>query len=62
VAALMLEMFEWIAKFEGDVPGATARDCGNYTFMDLDGARLAAQRYVDNTLRNISDNHLTYPE
>jgi S-ribosylhomocysteine lyase len=62
VAALMLEMFEWIAKFEGDVPGATARDCGNYTFMDIDGARQAAQRYVDNTLRNISDNHLTYPE
>jgi S-ribosylhomocysteine lyase len=62
VAALMLEMFEWIAAFEGEIPGATARDCGNYTFMDLEGARRAARRYVDNTLRNISDAHLTYPE
>jgi S-ribosylhomocysteine lyase len=62
VAALMLEMFEWIAAYQGDVPGATARDCGNYTFMDLDGARKAARRYADLTLRNISDNHLTYPQ
>jgi S-ribosylhomocysteine lyase len=62
VAALMLEMFEWIAAFEGEIPGATARDCGNYTFMDMEGARRAARRYVDNTLRNISDAHLTYPE
>jgi S-ribosylhomocysteine lyase len=62
VAGLMLEMFEWIAAFEGEIPGATARDCGNYTFMDLEGARRAARRYVDNTLRNISDAHLTYPE
>jgi S-ribosylhomocysteine lyase len=62
VATLMLEMFEWIAAFEGEIPGATARDCGNYTFMDLEGARRAARRYVDNTLRNISDAHLTYPE
>jgi S-ribosylhomocysteine lyase len=62
VAALMLEMFEWIATFTGDVPGATARDCGNYTFMDLDGARRAAAHYVVHTLRNITPNHLTYPE
>lgn len=62
VAALMLEMFEWIAEFTGEIPGATARDCGNYTFMDLSAARAAARRYVDHTLRNITDNHLTYPQ
>jgi S-ribosylhomocysteine lyase len=62
VAALMLEMFEWIANFEGNVPGATARDCGNYTFMDPEGARRAARRYVDRTLRHISDANLSYPE
>jgi S-ribosylhomocysteine lyase len=62
VAALMLEMFAWIADFEGEIPGATARDCGNYTFMDLALAREAARRYVDNTLRDITDNHLTYPQ
>lgn len=62
IARLMLEMFEWIADFEGEIPGATARDCGNYTFNDLRGARLAARRYADNTLRNITDTHLHYPE
>jgi S-ribosylhomocysteine lyase len=58
----MLEMFAWIADFEGEIPGATARDCGNYTFMDMTLAREAARRYVDNTLRDITDNHLTYPQ
>jgi S-ribosylhomocysteine lyase len=61
VAALMLEMFQWIATYEGEIPGATARDCGNYTFMDLADARKAAQHYVDSTLQNITDNHLSYP-
>lgn len=61
VAALMLEMFEWIASFEGEIPGATARDCGNYTFNDLDEARRMARRYVDGTLKNIGPDRLAYP-
>lgn len=62
IAALMLEMFEWIADFDGDIPGATARDCGNYTFNDPDEARRVARRYVDTTLRDIRPEHLTYPD
>lgn len=60
-AALMLQMFEWIADYDGEIPGATARDCGNYTFNDLAGARTVARRFVERTLRNITDDHLTYP-
>lgn len=42
----MREMFKWIATFDGPIPGATARDCGNYTFNDLTAARNAAARYA----------------
>ena len=30
IVPLMIEMWEFIRDFEGDVPGASARDCGNY--------------------------------
>ena len=62
VAPVMLEMMEFIAGFDGEIPGATARDCGNYTFNDLEGARRAAKRYIDSTLKDITPGHLTYPE
>ena len=62
IAPAMLEMFEFIAGFDGDIPGATARDCGNYTFNDLEGARRAARRFADNTLRGIDRAHMVYPD
>ena len=62
VAALMLEMFHWIAAYEGEIPGATPRDCGNWSFTDLDGAKAAAARYAENVLENIDDAHLQYAD
>lgn len=43
---LLGETFRFIAGFEGEIPGATPRDCGNYSFMDLEGAREAARRFL----------------
>ncbi len=62
VIALLRRAMEFVASFSGDIPGATARDCGNYTFMDLDGARQAARRYIDTTLDHIKPENITYPE
>lgn len=61
VVELMRETFRFIADYEGDVPGATARDCGNYTFMDLPAAKVAARRYLDTTLEHITPDRLNYP-
>lgn len=58
----LAEMFDFIAVFEGEIPGATARDCGNYTYNDLDAARKAAQRYCDNVLRVITSDRMVYPD
>lgn len=61
IASLMAEMFAWIAVFEGEIPGATARDCGNYTYNDLPEARRVAARFAE-LLRNITPDRLTYPD
>lgn len=62
ILPLMRETFSFIADFEGEIPGATPRDCGNYSFMDLDEARRQARRYLDEVLANPKAENLNYPE
>ena len=61
IAGLMKDMFAWIAGFEGQIPGATPRDCGNYTFNDLDDARLIAKRFHDEVLTRLDASNTIYP-
>ncbi|MDE6528846.1 MAG: S-ribosylhomocysteine lyase [Muribaculaceae bacterium] len=61
ILPLLRDMMAFVAGFEGEVPGATPRDCGNYSFMDLDGARREAARYLDEVLRNPAEENLNYP-
>ena len=61
ILPLMRETMRWIADFEGEVPGATPRDCGNYSFMDLEGARSAARTYLAEVLDVITPANLSYP-
>lgn len=61
ILPLIRETMRFVAAFEGEVPGATPRDCGNYSFMDLDQARKDARRYLD-VLDNATDVNLNYPE
>lgn len=58
ILPLMRETMKFVSEFEGDVPGATPRDCGNYSFMDLLAAREAARRY----LTELQNPVLVYPE
>ncbi|MCD8388301.1 MAG: S-ribosylhomocysteine lyase [Bacteroidales bacterium] len=62
IIELVKETFSFIANFEGDVPGATPRDCGNYSYMDLPGAKTAAKKYLEETLIPIEPSRLVYPE
>lgn len=61
IVDLLRETFGFIAGFEGDIPGATARDCGNYTYMDLDAAKAEAGRFLTEVLDNITEANLEYP-
>lgn len=60
ILPLLTRMFEFIATFEGEIPGATAADCGNYTFNDLAEARRVASRYLNRLAA--PDLHLSYDE
>lgn len=62
VLPLMRETFAFIADFEGDIPGATARDCGNYTYNNLHEARRVARRFLNDILEKPSRENLNYPD
>lgn len=61
IVPLMVSMYEFIRDFKDEVPGASAKDCGNYLDMNLGMANYLAKRYLDNTLYVIDEAHLTYP-
>ncbi len=62
IVDLMVEMYEFIRDFEDEVPGASAKDCGNYLDMNLGMANYLAKRYLDNVLYHITEDRLVYPE
>ena len=61
VLPLVLSCFKFIRDFEGDVPGASAKDCGNYLDMNLPMAKYWGAKYAA-VLKNITPDRLTYPE
>lgn len=61
VVSLLTEMYEFVREFEGEIPGACAKDCGNYLDMNLPMAKWLATKFLEGTLYNISENHLVYP-
>ena len=61
VLPLVTACFRFVANFEGEVPGASAKDCGNYLDMNLPMARYWAQRYTQ-LLETIDDSRMQYPQ
>ena len=59
ILPLLKETFEFIAEFDGEVPGATPKDCGNYLLMNLPEARMAARDYL--AILNDSELQTEYP-
>ena len=62
ILPLITGMYEFIRDFRGEVPGAAAKDCGNYLDMNLPMANWLAKRYLDNVLYGIGEDRLVYPE
>ena len=61
VLALVRDCFRFVASFRDAVPGASAKDCGNYLDMNLPVANYWGRRYAE-LLDNISEDRLVYPE
>ena len=62
VLPLMDGMFRFIAAFEGEIPGASAKDCGNYLDMNLPMARYHAEKYIREVLDHPAQDRLIYPD
>ncbi len=61
IVKLMIDTFEFVANYDGVVPGTEPQDCGNYLLHDLPMARYEAKQYL-NVLKNIKPENLNYPE
>ena len=61
VLPLVRDCFRFIADFRGEIPGASAKDCGNYLDMNLPMANYWGKKYAD-LLDNITEDRLVYPE
>lgn len=61
IVELMKETMHFVAGFDGSIPGASPVECGNFSFMDLEGAREAANKYLCEILERIEPENLSYP-
>lgn len=61
ILPLMIETFSFVASYEGEIPGASARDCGNYLLHDLPMARYEADKYLREVLLMAGEENLNYP-
>lgn len=62
VVELVRDTFRFIAEYEGEIPGAAPKDCGNYLDQNLPMARFLARKYLKEALENPTEKNLIYPE
>lgn len=62
IVDLMRRTFMFVADFDGDIPGAAPKDCGNWLLHDLPMARWEARKFVNEVLNVVKPENLNYPE
>lgn len=62
IVDLIKEMLEFITSFEGEIPGYSARDCGNYLDNNLPMAKYYARKYMEEAVSNPAKERLVYPK
>ena len=62
IIELLKEMFKFIVSFQGEIPGASARDCGNFLDMNLPMAKYVADKFLKDVLQIINDKNMNYPD
>ena len=62
IVDIIKETYKFMSEFEGDIPGATAIECGNFLDQNLPMARYEARRYLEETLNNLKEENLKYPK
>ncbi len=62
IVELVRELFVFMRDFTEEVPGAAARDCGNYLDMNLPMANYLAKKFYEEVLCSLTEERLNYPE
>ena len=62
IVDLIKELYKFMAEFKGNIPGATAIECGNYLDQNLPMANYEAKKYLEETLENLGEENLNYPK
>ncbi len=62
VVGIIKEMFEFIMNYEGEIPGADPRSCGNYLDMNMPMAKYEAAKFYKEVICNLKEENLNYPE
>lgn len=55
------DMFEFIRKYTGKIPGADPTCCGNYTDMNLFQAKQEAEKFMNEVLNCATKSNFYYP-
>ena len=61
IVDIITKMYEFMADFEGDVPGADEFSCGNYLDQNLNMAKYESKKFLKEVLYNLTDDNLNYP-
>lgn len=61
IVELMKRTFRFVADFDGKIPGAAPKDCGNWLLHDLPMARWESRKYLEETLEHLTEERLNYP-
>lgn len=62
ILPFVTRMYQFMKDFDGEVPGACAKDCGNYLDMNLNMAKYVCEKYYNEVLKKICDDRLIYPD
>ncbi|MDR2509837.1 MAG: S-ribosylhomocysteine lyase [Spirochaetaceae bacterium] len=60
ISSLVIQLMDWVVAFEGEIPGASPAECGNYSEQNLNMAKWEASRYGA-LLKNAGEENFNYP-
>ena len=61
VVPLVQEFLRWTLAFKGEVPGASAKECGNWRDHNLEMAQWEARKFLDEVAASPRQENLNYP-
>ena len=61
IVAILKEMFQFMAEYKGEIPGADAKSCGNYLDQNLPMAKYEAKKFYEEVLLSLKEENLVYP-